>query len=467
MEFRRATLDEQADPWLMERHEREIFPLLHRRAWFAEARDFLLYDLVTDDGAVDEHVFAYSNGTGPERSLVLFHDRFASTSGWIRDSAAYAVKSPDGSKRLMRRSLAEGLGLLDDPAAFIAFRDARTGLERLRSCREIRERGLHVRLDAYGGCVFWEFREIQDGATGKWARLADRLDGDGVPSLDEAMLELQLGPVHAPLRAIFGDGLVTRVLDGVAAADELAEFEERVVAFLGAIAEATGVLGGVRPLAAVIRSRTATTLSARVERQSRTDRAALLGWLLMARTGELAPSADVAATSRAWFDELRLAGAFVSGLRDAGLDEAEAWAGAELVQVLLALPRPSELRGPAPTADVRLFDQWLALDVVRTAIGVNTWQGVEYVDRSGFETMLRWADRLDAIEATTPLAGTTKIAGEAGNGSGATEDFVTRLSAAAEAAGYRVDRLQARLKPVSGRTPKPRSRGAAGRDAQH
>jgi hypothetical protein len=37
MEFRRAMLDEQPDPWLVARHEREIFPLLHKRAWFAEA----------------------------------------------------------------------------------------------------------------------------------------------------------------------------------------------------------------------------------------------------------------------------------------------------------------------------------------------------------------------------------------------------------------------------------------------
>ena len=50
MEFRRAMLDEKPDPWLVERHEREIFPLLHRRAWFAEASDFLLYDLVTPSG---------------------------------------------------------------------------------------------------------------------------------------------------------------------------------------------------------------------------------------------------------------------------------------------------------------------------------------------------------------------------------------------------------------------------------
>ena len=47
MEFRRAMLDEQPDPWLVARHEREIFPLLHQRAWFAEAADFLLYDFTT------------------------------------------------------------------------------------------------------------------------------------------------------------------------------------------------------------------------------------------------------------------------------------------------------------------------------------------------------------------------------------------------------------------------------------
>jgi hypothetical protein len=88
------------DPWLLERHQREIFPLLHRRAWFAEVHDFLLFDFHTDGGGVDEHVLAYSNGNGPTRSLVVFHDRFASTAGTIRESAAYARKSaaaPSGS----------------------------------------------------------------------------------------------------------------------------------------------------------------------------------------------------------------------------------------------------------------------------------------------------------------------------------------------------------------------------------
>ena len=115
MEFRRATLDERPDDWLVGRHEREIFPLLHRRGQFAEAGDFLLYDFVTEGGGVDENVFAYSNGSGPARSLVVYHNRFGSTAGSIRGSAAYAVKEADGSKRLVRRTLAEGLGLPTDP----------------------------------------------------------------------------------------------------------------------------------------------------------------------------------------------------------------------------------------------------------------------------------------------------------------------------------------------------------------
>ena len=448
MEFRRASLDEQPDGGLIERHEHEIFPLLHRRAWFAEAHHFLLYDLLTDRGTVDEHVLAYSNGTGPQRSLVVYHDRFASTSGTIRDSAAYAVKAPNGSKRLVRRSLAEGLGLPNEADAFVIFRDARTGLETLRSCRELWEHGLRLSLDAYEAHVFWEFREVRDGVAGQWTRLAARLEGAGVPSLDEALRELQLEPVHRPLREILSRGLGRSLLDGSPSEAELAGLERGVAAFLGALADATGVQGDVDRLAGAVRRRTEQALTEIRALPSRVDRAALLGWLLLARTGELAPAADVAATSRAWYDELRLAGAYAAALRDAALDEAEAWSAAELVRVLLALPRPSVLRGPSRTADARLIDQWLARDVVRTAIGTNTWQGVDYVDRDAFETMLGWAVRLDALEAGEPGRGAPGRAGPAA--ARTAPDLVRRLSAAAEAAGYRVDQLRAGLAPPTG-----------------
>ncbi len=464
MEFRRATLDEQPDSGLIERHEREIFPLLHRRAWFAEARDFLLYDVLTDHGTVDEHVLAYSNGTGPQRSLVVYHDRFASTRGTIRDSAAYAVKALDGSKRQVRRSLAEGLGLPNEAGSFAIFRDARTGLESLRSCRELWEHGLRLSLDAYESHVFWEFREVRDGVAGQWARLAARLGGASVPSLDDALRELQLEPVHRPLREVFRGGLGPSLLDGSPSKTELVELEARVTRFLEALAEATGVAGDVQRLAAATRGRTELARREMPELHSRADRASLLGWLVLSRTGELAPAADVAATSRAWYDELRLAGPFATASRDAGLNEAEAWSAAELVRVLLTLPRPSGLRGPARMADLRLLDQWLARDLVRTAIGTNTWEGVEYLDRDAFRSTLEWAVRLDAIDAAAVGHGRRSPSGtRTATGSTAGPDLVGRLSQAAELAGYRLDRLRASLTPTPVRARRPRSSPPRGR----
>ena len=58
MEYRRAYWDEQPDAALVERHEREIFPLLRRRHLFAEVENFLLYDFFTPEGNVNEDVFA-------------------------------------------------------------------------------------------------------------------------------------------------------------------------------------------------------------------------------------------------------------------------------------------------------------------------------------------------------------------------------------------------------------------------
>ncbi len=438
MEFQRATLDEHPDPWLVERHEREIFPLLHRRAWFAEAHDFLLYDLVTDSGRVDEDVFAYSNGSGPERSLVVYHDRYGSTSGWIRESAPYARKDGGGRKRIVRRSLADGLGLPDDPTVFVAFRDARSGLESLRSAHDLHDRGLYVALDAYATHVFWEFREIHDGMSGQWAHLATRLGERPVPSLEDALRELQLEPVHRPLRAIFASGLVSAVLDGTATPKALDELERRFAVFLAAIGQATGVSGDPAVLAAAVRRRVAPAMTGADLPSSRMDRAALLGWLALSQTGELAVDGDVAATSRAWYDELRLSGALAAGLRETGLDEGEAWTVADQVRVLLTLPRPSGIRGPARTADARLLERWLASDVVRTAIGVNTWEGIEWLDGDRFAAQLEWARRLDAIEAPpkrrAPPAG---------------PDAAARLVASAKAAGYRIDALRTSLAGAS------------------
>ncbi|MEI2692223.1 MAG: hypothetical protein V9H69_21955 [Anaerolineae bacterium] len=81
MEFRRPMRDETPDPWLVARHQREIFPLLHKRYVFAEVANFRLYDFFTPDGSVNEDVFAYSNRAGDERGLVIYLNKWAEARG--------------------------------------------------------------------------------------------------------------------------------------------------------------------------------------------------------------------------------------------------------------------------------------------------------------------------------------------------------------------------------------------------
>jgi glycosidase len=187
MEYRRAYLDEWPDPELVARHEREIFPLLHRRWLFAEVADFALYDFVDMDGNVNEDVFAYSNMRGGERSLVVYHNKYAETRGWIKTAAVTG------------KSLREALALPAGETDFVLLHDSRSGLEYLRPARELAEKGLYVELHAYETQAFLEMRELSD-SDGRWARLAGELGGRGVPSIGEALRDLEMAPFHVALR---------------------------------------------------------------------------------------------------------------------------------------------------------------------------------------------------------------------------------------------------------------------------
>ena len=150
MEYRRAYVDETPNSWLIARHEREIFPLLHRRHLFAEVEDFALYDFFAGDGSVNEDVFAFSNRREGVRSLVVYHNRFADTAGWIRNAAVTG------------RSLAEGLSLGGGADDFLVMKDGRSDLYYLRSHIELAEKGLFLQLGAYESHVFVEMYDIHD-----------------------------------------------------------------------------------------------------------------------------------------------------------------------------------------------------------------------------------------------------------------------------------------------------------------
>ncbi|HEY5268880.1 MAG TPA: alpha-amylase family glycosyl hydrolase [Anaerolineales bacterium] len=189
MEYRHAKWDEPVDDGLVRGHEWRIFPLTHRRALFANVEDFRLYDFYILDphpagasGTVNEDVFAYSNRIGNECGLVVYHNKYTETRGWIKNSAASMDKA---SGKLIQKTLSEALSLPNE--AYTVFKDYVTGLEYIRSSRELTNKGLYVELGGYQCHVFLDWRFVNGE---QWQVVYEYLNGAGVPSVYEKFDEM-------------------------------------------------------------------------------------------------------------------------------------------------------------------------------------------------------------------------------------------------------------------------------------
>jgi len=347
MEYRRAYQDERPDPSLVARHEREIFPLLHQRRLFAEVDNFALYDFVTADGSINEDVFAFSNARDGHRSLIVYHNKFAETTGRIQVAAVTGT------------SLAQGLGLRGGDSDWLVLHDSRSGLEYLRSQRELASDGLSLTLHAYETQVYSEIRDVRD-SDGRYARLADWLGGRGVPSIDDAMQELELKPLHDVLRT--GDAPAV-----------LAE----VAALLGVEAPAVSKPAVAKSTAADERPAAESPSSGQVS---------------------VTPDSSVtAAVARRAADEKALAHSIEQLVATHNPEMARGkwiydwlidrvWPNADLVALMLDLQaRPKSARGNG-VKPVEL----LADDRFRRSIGVNEHDGATYFNKERFTDAVTW-----------------------------------------------------------------------------
>jgi glycosidase len=490
MEFRRAYWDERPNEWLVARHEQQIFPLLHRRHLFAGVQDFLLYDLVDPAGHVNEDVFAYSNRAGGERSLVVYHNRYAEARGWIRQSVGFAVKGPGDERGIVRRTLGEGLGLTDEERRYCIFRDQRTGLEYLRSSHELCERGLYIELGAYQCHVFLAIREVSDDV-GLYAELASQLGGEGAPSIDAALRDLALRPVQEPVRALVS-GEVLRLLlaarrdaaqgvDQAGPGEALSRAEAGLRATLEAAARVAGGWEDADALAAAARDRLDVVLglpglasshagspeaalppeaaarqdpfaaaAARLRDEFPDDLptwAVLLDWALLGSLGRVTGADGAGARSRAWLDAWGLTGPVADGLRDLGLDEPALVRAVETLRVLLALPDPdvvAALAGvPGSVAGGSLRSRcaaaWLADPTTTRYLGVNQYGGVTWFDRDAFRRLVRWSFLLQTVELRLRLADERDFRAATVRAF----DLAFELDRDGDASGYRVDGLLA------------------------
>ncbi|MEJ2666131.1 MAG: alpha-amylase family glycosyl hydrolase [Deinococcales bacterium] len=466
MEYHAPTFDEEPDPRMLERHGREIAPLLKHRERFAAAESFRLFDAVDGHGNVNEDVYAYSNRGGGAATLVLYNNRYARASGVVRTSVPFAEPWAGGGTR--RMTLHQALGLEGGANRFTLLREGLRGLEYLRRSDQLMHDGLSYALDGFQAQVFTDVLEVTD-RDGSFAGLHDALGGAGVPDVERARLDW----LHRDVRERFV-ALLSAARDG-------GEVEAAAVAFVAA-ARARGPLlaaaaarhgdrsagpeGATEKGAAALAKRVASALMRRPPaRKGGAQRADDAGPPARDAVGAALARLDAAGydvveaaargagpTARAAlalasvadgadrYASLRLAGALEAQLAADGVDDAAAAADLPPVLVRLLAVGDGALPWEAATVLRWLHDD----DAGRAFLGVHDYGGERWFVRERF--------RLLAAAVLT-------LAAAAGASAAAVARLGDGLRHAEEASGYRFDRLEAA--PTAARAPRaPRKRPA-------
>ncbi len=208
MEYRKAYHNEIPDTGFVQRHKREIFPLIRKRYLFSESENFNLYDMFNFEGVVDENVFGWSNSKDNEYALVFYNNSYNSTDGWIKTAVSKSNQSD--------KNIGIALGLQNDSGNYCIFREQRSDLMFIRNSKQIHESGIYLHLNGYENQIFMDFREVFD-ENGQWGKLAAELNGQGTTDINRALRRLNLKPAATRLFDIFQhsftDGLKTLVLD--------------------------------------------------------------------------------------------------------------------------------------------------------------------------------------------------------------------------------------------------------------
>ena len=469
MEYKRARMDEWPNEGLTARHQQEIAPLLKRRHVFAESANFVMYDFWTEQGTVDENVFAYSNRSGNDRALILYNNTYGSTRGTIHTSVASMDKY---TGQLRQRQLSEAMNLRSDDGTIIGYHNATRGLSFLRRSRDFDYHGLTVDLRGYQYVVLQDFRELESTASQPWDQLCDAFEGAGVHNLDEALSKLRLRPLHQALSQAISRERLEALIQTAAEQTTLPKstVDAKASSTNGSSHTAhapnttmDSLIAGANRFFEQLQHFAATAHGAADGQRSTEKSVATLQHLLRAAAElpaseqkfseawpasvrVMLPSSSPGGTTAVWapvlawamlhasetlvspelFDELQLRSAMAEAFSALDLQGDDAWRASARVRLLLSLKneKPAALLGTKA---------WWEQGDVRWLAGINQAGGVEYMNKEQFEELLSWL-QLPALF----------LLGEGGTTASlqAIEQLVARASATAAQAGYDVERFR-------------------------
>lgn len=426
MEFKKPLWDENPDPWLVERHQKEIFPLLHRRELFAGAQHFHLYDFYSDDSRINENVIVYSNRLGDSSSLVVVNNNFSTTSGWIKYSTGRAVKGPGDKRKIRQVNLAEGLNLNPLKDHFVIIRDQCSGLEFIRPSIDFHDQGLHLELSGYKYFVFMDFRQVKDDEWHTYRQIYEYLQGRGVPSIELALKELIIQPVQQPYLQIANKGYFSYLMENRITGKKLkvpsrllVEADEKLDALLkGAI-----TLTGKRSNTTQIKKTTITALElvlsiptleklypfpgSAVYRQAikylqgglsgNNDRwMVLLGWVFLHKLGWLTAQEQPELQSLAWMDEWQFGKQLTNLYSSMGLDDLRVNRMMNSIRILVNQQRWFKKFTDADPAQMARI--WFSDVDIQRFLGVNRYQDTLWFNKESFREFIWWMNLLAVLE---------------------------------------------------------------------
>lgn len=197
MEYLTPRWQEQPDRQLIERHEKQIFPLLRKRALFSGAENFQLYDFTSTYG-VEEDVFVYSNRLADLSVLILCNN----SSKQIVGKIGLPVLMADKERIEYHHACA-----INVSGSFVLMTDLSSGLQFLHPSDGLLSGG-DFQLDPYCHRVLTEFQSLDD-EDGRWLQLWQRYGDSGRRDffLDHAaiLIEPTLEPVQELLNIVRPD----------------------------------------------------------------------------------------------------------------------------------------------------------------------------------------------------------------------------------------------------------------------
>ncbi|MHA2202643.1 MAG: alpha-amylase family glycosyl hydrolase, partial [Candidatus Hodarchaeales archaeon] len=429
MEYRRAYWDETVDDGFVQYHEQIIFPLIKKRDLFAEVSNFLLFDFFTSSGSVNEDVFAYSNRRGKDQAMVVYHNRFASTNGWIKTSAAFSAKIGNQTQ-LIQKTLGEGLSLHNEGDYYCIFREHISGLEYIRSSKEIHEKGLFLELGAYQSVVFHDFREIQDSESQHFALLHDFLGGKGVDNIDETLQELIYHSLHKAFKELVNTSVfeeifkalnshdlvkLTRILEKIRL--KLPSFLEEVVKYSSGetidFELIDTIMSKLQNLIQLRESVNQLPLSSEISGEllqhynaifpSNADWNIILAWIFVHLLGKIVDPIQYELQSRSWLDEWGLSRIIEWTIRDFYEKPEDALEALILIKILTSHQNWYMHDIKSNHQAVQNMKTLMSDLEVQSYIQTNRYQNILWFNQEAFENLVRWLFIISIINYVSDL----------------------------------------------------------------